>query len=167
MFEIELDIFSGRPNPRWTLDPAEEGELITRLLDRTVPLAPVDITDGRLGYRGFVVRAPAPPRRRWFPAGCPPHSGCATASPRRSTQQRDLAARHGRTPDGPRRSRHAAVVGSRAAACKKPYHTSSTDFRDWNRGLVCYQNNCYNYGSNWRTDTYAQPGRGSGTGLAA
>ena len=57
MFEVELDIFSGRPNPRWTLDAAEESELITRLLDRSVPIGPVAITDGKLGYRGFVVRA--------------------------------------------------------------------------------------------------------------
>src|SRR5688500_12967848 len=57
MFEVELDIFSGRPNPRWTLEPAEEAELIQRLLDRSVPTAPVTISDGKLGYRGFVVRA--------------------------------------------------------------------------------------------------------------
>ena len=59
MFDIELDIFSGRPNPRWTLNAAEEAELLQRLLDRTVPTAPMTITDGKLGYRGFVVRASA------------------------------------------------------------------------------------------------------------
>src|SRR6188768_1931657 len=57
MFEVELDIFSGRPNPRWTLAPAEEAELVQRLLDRSVPIAPLTITDGKLGYRGFLVRA--------------------------------------------------------------------------------------------------------------
>ena len=35
MFEVELDIFSGRPNPRWTLDGREEAELIERMSDRT------------------------------------------------------------------------------------------------------------------------------------
>ena len=57
MFEVELDIFSGRPNPRWTLTATEEAELLTRLLDRSVPIAPMTITDGKLGYRGFLVRA--------------------------------------------------------------------------------------------------------------
>ena len=57
MFEVELDIFSGRPNPRWTLNAAEEAELLQRMLDRVVPIAPSTIADGKLGYRGFLVRA--------------------------------------------------------------------------------------------------------------
>ena len=57
MFEVELDIFSGRPNPRWTLTATEEAELLQRLLDRVVPIAPMTITDGKLGYRGFLIRA--------------------------------------------------------------------------------------------------------------
>ncbi len=33
----------------------------------------------------------------------------------------------------------------------------------WNNdATVRTRNNCYNYASNWRTDTFAQPGRGSG-----
>jgi hypothetical protein len=39
----------------------------------------------------------------------------------------------------------------------------------WNGADVVARNNCYNYASNWRTNTFAQPGRGAGqmyTGLA-
>lgn len=32
----------------------------------------------------------------------------------------------------------------------------------WNRPDVVGRNNCYNYAVNWRTDTFAQPGRASG-----
>ncbi len=32
----------------------------------------------------------------------------------------------------------------------------------WNGPSVIGRNNCYNYASNWRTNTFAQPGRGSG-----
>ena len=33
----------------------------------------------------------------------------------------------------------------------------------WNDGgQIQFNNNCYNYGSNYRTDTYAQPGRAAG-----
>jgi hypothetical protein len=32
----------------------------------------------------------------------------------------------------------------------------------WNQSGVQYQNNCYNYATNRRTNTFAQPGRGSG-----
>jgi hypothetical protein len=34
----------------------------------------------------------------------------------------------------------------------------------WNDNATTrYNNNCYNYASNWRTNTFAQPGRGSGS----
>jgi hypothetical protein len=32
----------------------------------------------------------------------------------------------------------------------------------WNRPEVIRRNNCYNYASNRRTDTFAQPGKGAG-----
>lgn len=32
----------------------------------------------------------------------------------------------------------------------------------WNDPSVIGRNNCYNYASNWRTNTFAQPGRGAG-----
>lgn len=32
----------------------------------------------------------------------------------------------------------------------------------WNASDVIRRNNCYNYASNWRTNTFAQPGRGAG-----
>ena len=57
---IELDIFSGRPNPEWTLTAAEAGEL--RALAAKLPLAAAAPPrfDG-LGYRGIVARDPADP----------------------------------------------------------------------------------------------------------
>jgi len=33
----------------------------------------------------------------------------------------------------------------------------------WNDPAVRPYNNCYNYASNWRTDTFAQPGKGAGS----
>ncbi len=35
--------------------------------------------------------------------------------------------------------------------------------RFWNRSSVIGRNNCYNYASNWRTNTFAQPGKGAGS----
>jgi hypothetical protein len=56
--QVELDIFSGRPNPRWVIDGPKEVELIERLAavnpDTTVEDAPAG-----LGYRGFVITLPA------------------------------------------------------------------------------------------------------------
>jgi hypothetical protein len=55
--QVELDIFSGRPNPRWDLTPAEAlkfRKMVTALPSsaRRSPLA------GGLGYRGLIVRPP-------------------------------------------------------------------------------------------------------------
>jgi hypothetical protein len=52
--QVELDVFSGRPNPHWTLTSQEASEFV-RLL-RTLPQQKVEgsVKEG-LGYRGLVV----------------------------------------------------------------------------------------------------------------
>lgn len=54
--EVELDVFSGRPNPSWSLSPAEEKELLRRLSG----LPPTDSlpTPADLGFRGFRIVEP-------------------------------------------------------------------------------------------------------------
>jgi hypothetical protein len=51
---VELDAFSGRPNPRWQLSDTEAVELRRRLSDLPVA-AGATLPDAGLGYRGFVV----------------------------------------------------------------------------------------------------------------
>jgi hypothetical protein len=47
--------------------------------------------------------------------------------------------------------------------CKKcEYEVSQFNPAFWNAPSVQPHNNCYNYGRNWRTDTFAQPGRAHG-----
>jgi hypothetical protein len=54
---VVVDLFSGRPNPGWTLDVANEAEFRRRLeLARTAPSRDSRLLPG-LGYRGLVVRA--------------------------------------------------------------------------------------------------------------
>ena len=50
---VELDIFSGRPNPRWELDPRATGEL-RRLLRRLARSTATPPEPPGLGYRGFI-----------------------------------------------------------------------------------------------------------------
>ena len=52
--EIELDAFSGRPNPRW-LASAEGAASVTRALS-SLPDAPHQPEPTHLGYRGFIIR---------------------------------------------------------------------------------------------------------------
>lgn len=57
MIEIELDIFSGRENPKWILSQQEERELVDRL--RAEPEQLSDVAGPEqfsLGYRGLLVR---------------------------------------------------------------------------------------------------------------
>ncbi|GGX74777.1 hypothetical protein [Streptomyces hiroshimensis] len=56
---VELDLFSGRPNPRWRLDPgdAEEFCALTAGLPPAGPVArpQPQLPSPGLGYRGFTV----------------------------------------------------------------------------------------------------------------
>jgi hypothetical protein len=51
---VEVDLYSGRPNPAWTLTPEE----VARLVERIDALAPAEEVEppGRLGYRGLRFR---------------------------------------------------------------------------------------------------------------
>lgn len=51
--EVTLDVFSGRPNPSWTLSPDEEADLARRLSGLPPSEAPPAAED--LGYRGFTL----------------------------------------------------------------------------------------------------------------
>ena len=57
MVLVELDVFSGRPNPTWELS-AEEGTALARLM-ADLPSGVAPPSEGRLGYRGFVLFNPA------------------------------------------------------------------------------------------------------------
>jgi len=60
---VTLDVFSGRPNPEWTLDAAQEAQLRARLASlsttRDAPLEPPG-----LGYRGLLLRLDTGPKFR-------------------------------------------------------------------------------------------------------
>ena len=60
---VELDMFSGRPNPVWQLTAEEIAQLEARLSDlREAP----GMTSDRLGYRGFVIRSRSGPDIRVY-----------------------------------------------------------------------------------------------------
>gem|GEM_PF-1636748 len=51
--KVELDAFSGRPNPTWILSSSESTELL--ILLRSLPKKDEPFEEGGLGYRGFVL----------------------------------------------------------------------------------------------------------------
>lgn len=60
---VELQAFSGRPNPRWTL-PEPQASHLTTLLSQLGEPAPA--VPARLGYQGLTVHSQVP-GGRWIP----------------------------------------------------------------------------------------------------
>ena len=54
--EIEIDAFSGRPNPKW-VESAERAASVSRALSSLTEAPPRPEPD-HLGYRGFIIRQP-------------------------------------------------------------------------------------------------------------
>jgi hypothetical protein len=53
---VEVDVFSGVPNPEWTLDAASAARLTTLVSHLTPAPNATPPPDSGLGFRGFVVR---------------------------------------------------------------------------------------------------------------
>ena len=67
MLEIELDIFSGMPNPTWKLSKRQEATLYEMLRADPAQMTRVAASDTRLGlgYRGLIVRQIKPDAGAW------------------------------------------------------------------------------------------------------
>lgn len=183
---ITIDIFSGRPNPVLELSGKEAKEALDRLrparpLGKSEALIPLE---SRLGYRGLVVEQIGAPVR-----GLPKVFRILDGrlyGPRLSHRATDeefeefIARLSGRLKVGngfPEYLRREMIRARRDFVAllhwKHPRHPSSQDCRCaplyeplwWNDGWGGQKqgnNNCYNYGTNDSTDTYAQPGRAAG-----
>ncbi|SDY14405.1 hypothetical protein SAMN05421736_101487 [Evansella caseinilytica] len=173
MIEIELDIFSGRPNPRWTLSPAEQREFLERVINGGVPMAPVSVSDGKLGYRGFVVHTTGTVahtlKEKKLPTYFRVREGMTTKVDISSEQWllasvEQLGLQEVVVEAAAEEIVAQPLVEEATALATCSYHvTSSTNFDFWNKeSRHRLNNNCYNYCSNWRTNTFAQPGRGTG-----
>lgn len=191
---VTLDIFSGRPNPTWTLAEEEQKQLLDRVSGRG--LAPVDTPD-ILGYRGLVVRASEDDMegipQEFRIAGMAPAGQAIKATGRTlSIDEENEVARFllqmGRAsvPDDLQQFVAEALQQRQASAVPLPPPPTepepepnpqpvpscqilNTKYNPgfWNVPSVQYYNNCYNYAMNDRTDTFAQPGRISGQMYAA
>ncbi len=55
MDRIELDIFSGLPNPVWDLNTTETASLIRQIKNDQTEVRPLSESSDRLGYKGFII----------------------------------------------------------------------------------------------------------------
>jgi hypothetical protein len=187
---VTLDVYSGRENPSWELSEADSAKLIERVTRRAVK--DVHAVDNVLGYRGFIVFAARDDEvpeglPGSFRIGGQLPSGYvlpeSIASPLSSPEEHEVARfllHTGRETleEGlgefveqqmrlqiPRKpTRITKDKALRALKARAPCIVRNTPYNPgfWNRPAVQPYNNCYNYAMNWRSDTFAQPGRISG-----
>lgn len=198
MLQVTADVFSGRPNPVWTVTDEAEARAVLKDIARSRDL----ISDAApetagLGFRGVIV-APLSddlaqdfdiPASTYIALGA---GGVAAAGSEIVDRLISLIPKAELPADaGPEAmaldetlqvflreqlvlsSRTSALDGVMAAEDESAaaeavramcyYDTSPYNPGFWNNDPnVRSRNNCYNYASNKRTDTFAQPGRGCG-----
>jgi hypothetical protein len=187
---ITIDIYSGRPNPTVELRGRQAADAIERLAParRLARTARLRLPTSTLGYRGLIVdlvgeRTRRLPRRFRVldGVGLPPDGSpyepndpefedefCGTAGARlRSGRRfsRDLLHelerfRHIRWHWPPHPPHWPVRQRCRCAPLYEPAWWNDGATRQWS-------NNCYNYSTNYRTDTFAQPGQAAGAMYSA
>lgn len=174
---VKLHIFSGRPNPSWELSRAEADELASRIasVKRRTLRKPSGLF-GDLGYQGFEITTS---RERRFEPLIYIHGGVIDSSRfdlngladdpslelwLLSTAGRAIAPKVHRAASDDIRSGSSQTMSARIESSVAP----PFDPGKWNLDPdVRMMNNCYNYANDKITNTFAQPGRGSGAVFSA
>lgn len=192
--QVTFDLFSGRPNPKVTLGSDEAIALLKKLKPATMLTGAdaVPFSALSLGYRGILIEQTGPVTEPGVPmsirlvdgkvyaqngAYIPQDPGVesliAAAIASTTTLESDTA-----TLIGQEAAMRAIAVKNvvNAALGATPALTPSvtcpraTVYEPtwWNDGgQKQLHNNCYNYACNYRTDTFAQPGRANGNRITA
>ncbi|HEV7526483.1 MAG TPA: hypothetical protein VGP92_16060 [Acidimicrobiia bacterium] len=201
MLRVEVDMFSGRPNPTWILtDATQTEEILGAVRESRGALAKPRTGFGGLGYREVLVSALGDDQRA---RGVPREFAIGSTAAEDVRLSVDLARRvietmplrsdvrlveHATTPltarlretileelerflrdlpkwwppppPPPPNPLRTTVHDVRCENCA--YEVSQFNPAFWNTASVQPHNNCYNYARNWRTNTFAQPGRAHG-----
>ena len=184
MLEVVLNIYSGRPNPQWTLTDAQESLFLAQLdqINKTTLQKPSGVLP-RLGYRGFLVRrSPTSPKGSlsvWVQDQIVDYG---QSDPNRIADNRDLEAwLLGTAPKDlsprvitavtnelnqspPNVSSFLSARAATGSNCPQCMAADAPAYQPaiWNTPSVQPYNNCYNYANNQMTNTFAQPGRAHG-----
>jgi hypothetical protein len=183
MLQITVDIFSGRPNPTWVVEADEAMKLLQEISQNQSAITAVHEGYQGLGYRGLVVEtlgdniAPNYDLPATFRIGHNSHEKGL------EVVERVLSSMlNSQLLDEPV---HRLIIGeiqrlrSRAETAEADAFAPPVEpvIREavtcwielghfnpgfWNDPAHIGRNNCYNYASNRRTDTFAQPGRATG-----
>ncbi|MFL9897890.1 hypothetical protein PQR71_06910 [Paraburkholderia fungorum] len=169
---VTMHVFSGRPDPAWELTEDQRTELADRLarFKKTTLLKPPGIL-GALGYRGFTISTVG---ERDFEPEIYVHAGIVDTSRFGINLLSDdpdleewLLSTGGNTVD-PSVVQYVSQElsgGKVLALASAPTVLTVPPFNPgkWNNNpTIQKSNNCYNYANDKITNTFAQPGRGSG-----
>lgn len=205
MLRIEVDVFSGRPNPVWVVtDDAETKRFLGAVADARESIAEQGAGFNGLGFREVRVdvladdepvykRVPKRFALASTAAADLKNSGSLARrlieaiplwskirlvehdlTPLTAELQGGLIERLDRYLAAPPRPLHherptrnplrRTVPDNKCKECQ--YEVSKFNPGFWNKPAIRPRNNCYNYARNWRTDTFAQPGRAHGAGTS-
>jgi hypothetical protein len=199
MLKVEVDIFSGRPNPVWIITDSDEAkELLGVVAESRDAVAKPGAGFAGLGFREVRVSLIGDDEPR--PSRVPREFAVGSTAAAEVKSSNELARR---VLQGMLRKREAKLVQHELTPLSKslldyvleqldrrperlpeppppppsnPLRTTVHDVKCdkceyevsqynpafWNTPTVQPHNNCYNYARNWRTDTFAQPGRAHG-----
>ncbi len=174
---VTCDMFSGRPNPTWELSPNEIKKLNTLASKkRSIYVGASPSTFFRLGYRGLIIsstdQTATPELTRVFDGVL--HAG-NVSTPLTIDEHSEIEIflletsgvhlspyRKKYILDEIKKNWHAGAGGVNSSLSRgDPLDPPPYQPELWNQPGIQGSNNCYNYGCNKRTDTFAQPGRGS------
>jgi hypothetical protein len=166
---VTLHIYSGRPNPRWTLSSEQEATLGAALARGAAVTEGAVQQPRTLGYRGFTLQTASkgglPSRAFLHGRRLNPGDGGAVRLPDHGTERWLLETAGSVVSD---RARAAVLRALDRLETTPPPTTDLLGAPPYDPGVwnddpdVMANNNCYNYANNLITNTFAQPGRGSG-----
>ncbi|MBC7872946.1 MAG: hypothetical protein H7Y01_03060 [Ferruginibacter sp.] len=188
--KITIDIFSGRPNPELIVSGAEAKKVLDTISPsgklKTVTARSIQPPSG-LGYRGIIVEqldkgSQAHPSRMQITPDTLFGGGNYSSLKGEAVESFifDKLRRFKNVPNRNEFKKYIEVEIKRfkinwEAIAKIPFPkwppiffrpcqcAPDPDLAWWNDGgTIQFNNNCYNYASNYRTNTFAQPGRASG-----
>jgi hypothetical protein len=201
MLRIEVDIFSGRPNPVWIVtDEQAVKPILDRISEDRALIAKPGTGFTGLGLREIIIEALSDDisKRRIasrfalasvaaenFKASTQLAMKLVEAMPIRSQimlRENEVTPLDGKIrdyllerlaehlkkppkfwPPRPRPTSNPLIDTTPDAKCRKcEYEISQFNPAFWNNPSTQPYNNCYNYGRNWKTNTFAQPGRAHG-----
>lgn len=192
MLRIEVDMYSGRPNPFWTVDEKDAKKILDKISKSAQAVADIETGQRDLGYRGLIIEPLT--EELMYEYDTPASFRIASIESKDLAGEVDLATEiikkmplEKKAVDADATpleanlqetilkelnvfSKRTAIFSEKDGAKEVlppvdaacQYERTQFNPGFWNDSAHISKNNCYNYAINKRTDSFAQPGRACG-----